>query len=191
MDAASEVLSEIGLPLMTPSKLELKTGGDFQSEGRFHRITRWTLPASVQHMVLYPISFSTLSRTELEEKKPYHIDPSLCLFILVPSEPSVYASILRMMLRYPRYGSTRTILASDLSELIGYHLMDLQGGFVDPYDDAQWEILEVDRRIRDAIATVRRWNEDSVWREGEEWIGDALVKVVSGAGKIEDLPCKS
>jgi hypothetical protein len=97
------------------------------------------------------------------------------------------------MLSYPRYCSTRTNLESDLSELIGYHLLGLESGYVDSDDDTLWEGLKIDQRITDAVLLVRQWGWDQEWREGEEWIGDALAAVVNGSGgnDIENLPHKS
>jgi hypothetical protein len=42
------------------------------------------------------------------------------------------------------------LLESDLSELIGYHLLGLDG-FVDPFDEEICASLEVDRRVADAV----------------------------------------
>lgn len=126
----------------------------------------------------------------MEEKPPHHITPSSCQSILVPSPPAVYASILRMMRHYPRFCGTRYILQSDLSELIGYHLLGLEG-YLDPFDDEKWVSLEMDRRLADAVLWVRTWGADGLWREDEEWIGEALAAVVGRTAKIEDLPCKT
>lgn len=97
------------------------------------------------------------------------------------------------MLSYPRYCSTRTNLESDLSELVGYHLLGLKSGFVDPDDDTLWEGLKIDQRIADAVLLVRQWSWDQEWREDEEWIGDALAAVVNGSGgnDIGNFPYKS
>lgn len=78
-----------------------------------------------------------------------------------------------------------------MSELIGYHLLGLENGYVDPDDDESWDGLEISRRISDAVLTVRQW--DREWRQGEEWIGDALAGVIdaSGGNDIEYLPYKS
>jgi hypothetical protein len=46
---------------------------------------------------------------------------------------------------------------SDLSELIGYNLYDLQDGFINLRDDELWDELEVDRRIDDAVQIVKGW----------------------------------
>lgn len=94
------------------------------------------------------------------------------------------------MRHYPRFCGTRYILQSDLSELIGYHLLGLEG-YVDPFDDEKWVSLEMDRRLADAVLWVRTWGADGLWREDEEWIGEALAAVVGRTAKIEDLPCKT
>ncbi|KDR77351.1 hypothetical protein GALMADRAFT_139336 [Galerina marginata CBS 339.88] len=190
LEGASSILARLGLPLSSPSKVILKATGDFAAQGRYHRITQTTLSSGVQHLVLYPLSFSTLSFSEVTLEAPFHIQPSVrCTKIYVPPPPVLYASIIRMMLRYPRYCSTRTGLQSDLSELVDYHLLCLEGGYVDSEDDELWEDLQIEQRISDAVFKVLHWDQE--WREGEEWIGDALAAVVRGTVDIDDLPDNS
>lgn len=159
----------------------MKTEGDFQANGRFHRITTWTAPASVQHIVLYPFSFSHLDLSG-DASQPFQT--CSCASILVPPITSVYASILRLMTKYPPHCSTMTVLRSDLSELIGYHLLQLEGGYVDSEDDEEWNEKEIDNRLWEASRTVRSLK----WEDGEEWMGDALSAIVTGRGTIENLP---
>ena len=45
------------------------------------------------------------------------------------------------MSSYLRYCSTRTNLESDLSELIGYYLLGLENGYVDPDDDGALKVV--------------------------------------------------
>jgi hypothetical protein len=92
------------------------------------------------------------------------------------------------MLAYPRFCPTRTVLQSNLSELIGYNLYDLQVGYVGIDDEELCTALEVDRRVDDALRIVQGWGCDLAWREGEEWMGDALAAVVKGWGQIKFLP---
>ena len=194
MEAASDILTDLGLPLQPTSTFRTRCDGDFHAKGRFHRITHSTRESSVQHFVLYPLSFSSLAWSEVTKQAPYHIRPSVrCPNIFVPRPSAIYASLIRIMLNYPRYCSTRTNLESDLSELIGYHFLGLENGYVDSDDDALWEGLEIEQRITDAVLLVRQWSWDREWREDEEWIGDVLAAVVNGSGgnDIENLPYKS
>ena len=92
------------------------------------------------------------------------------------------------MTKYPQYCATRTVLASDLSELVSYDFLNLQGGYIDPGDDALWKELDIDGRIERAVALVHQWSLDGEWREGEEWIGEALVGVIDGSVDISCLP---
>ncbi|KAF8964812.1 hypothetical protein BDZ97DRAFT_1814611 [Flammula alnicola] len=189
LEGASDILSSLGLPLTPPSTFLLRYEGDFRSTGRFHRVTPETEPFMVQHLVLYPLSFSSLAQSELTEETPFHLTSSYrCSKILVPRPSAVYASLIRMMLNYPRQCSTRTHLESDLSELIGYNLLDLSGGYVDPDDNQLWEDLQVNSRIERAVSLIQQWSCDREWREGEEWIADALIAVVRGSVDIGDLP---
>lgn len=189
LEDASAILSAMGLPIAAPSRLLLRTEGDFQAKGRFHRITRSTSVSSVQHLVLYPLSFSTLLPSELDERAPFHTpSPSTRgSSIYVPSRPALYASIIRLMVQYDSYDPTIKVLQSDLSELIGYDLLRLDG-YVDPNDDVEWELKNVDKRLAEAAEQVLDW--EYVWRKGEEWIRDALSAIVAGTGCIEYLPHK-
>jgi hypothetical protein len=123
-------------------------------------MTKSTVLGAVRYSILFPLSFSSFSATELTSissstylSSQHHSTST----ILVPCPPPVYASILRMMLSYPRYCPTRRVLMSDLSELIGYNLYDLQDGFINLCDDKLWDELEVDRRIDDAVQIVKGW----------------------------------
>ena len=168
------------------------TEGDFQAKARFHRITLCTSPSFVQHLALYPQSFSTLDDSELEEKLPSHhsTTSSLCKSIRVPSRPAIYASIIRLLLSYPAYCATTTVLRSDLSELIGYDLLGLEDGYLDPNGVQALVAVGLEQRLAAATKVVLQWGTNGVWRPGEEWIGDVLGAVVAGAGCIEYLPCK-
>jgi len=66
------------------------------------------------------------------------------------------------------------VLDSDLSELIGYHLLGLEDGYVDLNDDELWEKLQINDRIQRAVITIHGWS----WRPGEEWFADALCPIV-------------
>lgn len=193
LDQASDILSSIGLPVSLPSRLLLKTEGDFQAKARFHRITPWTSPSSVQHLALYPQSFSTLDESELEEKPPFHLPTTSarCKSIRVPSRPAVYSSIIRSMLNYPGHCATTTVLQSDLSELIGYDLLGIEDGYLDPNDEEALAAMGLDQRLAHGAQIILQWGDDGVWRQGEDWIGDALRAVVAGTGSIEYLPCKA
>jgi hypothetical protein len=191
LNLASVILSSMGLLLSPPSTLLLRTEGDFQAKARFYRITLTTSPSFVQHLALYPQSFSTLDDFELEEKPPHRFTSSWCKSIHVPSRPAVYASIIRLLLSYPKNCATTKVLRSNLSELIGYDLLGLEDGYLDTNDDEAVVAIGLEQRLADATQAVLQWGTDCVWRSGEEWIGDALDTVVAGTGSIEYLPCKS
>jgi len=92
-----------------------------------------------------------------------------------------------MMLRYPRSSPTRRKLDSELSELIGYNLYGLEDGFVDTNNEEPCAALRLDERIADAVALVRRWGLEGCWREGEDWIVEALAAIVGGTEKMDHL----
>ncbi|KAJ7702530.1 hypothetical protein B0H16DRAFT_1347589, partial [Mycena metata] len=141
---ASHVLTNLGLPFAPPTKFEISVSGDFAARGHSHRITQYLDSFRLQHLVIYPQSFATLADSELEEGPPSHLLSPGCAPVLVPTAPAVYASILRMMLQYDEFHPTMSILQSQLSELIGYHLLGLSDGFIDIHDDQEWERWDVD-----------------------------------------------
>ena len=94
--------------------------------------------------------------------------------------------MLRAMTRYPRYCPTRTVLQSDLGELIlyfflGYTLHDMPKG-----EEEEWHLEDEDRRMAAASRIVKQWCADEEWRQGEEWMGDVLAAVVVGSNRALD-----
>jgi hypothetical protein len=162
---------------------------DFHLKGKFHRITVGTESWDLQQIALYPLSFSTLSMSELTEEPPMHPSPSLrCPKILVPRPSVVYASLIRLTSQYSPSDLMWINLLSEISQLIGYHLYELSGGFVDGNDDKLWEELEVDKRLEKAYFIVISWGCDGEWRKGEEWIGDVLAANTRGTANLRYLP---
>ncbi|KAI0648911.1 hypothetical protein C8Q79DRAFT_887884, partial [Trametes meyenii] len=191
------VAHDVGLPLSLPPSLLLNTGGDFYAKARLYRLTRYTSVAQAQHLALYPASIASFAPTDLTLwPRLTSLSHPLCAKLLVPSQPAVYASILRMMRKYTRFAPTRVMLESDLSELVGYNLYGLQDGYVDTDDDELCEELEVDRRVEDAVRTVQEWRATNQLPDGSDgdsdgdggWLANALVDIVSGKRTVEDVP---
>ncbi|KAI9061127.1 hypothetical protein FKP32DRAFT_1576640 [Trametes sanguinea] len=191
LDLAHKVLREDqGLPRSIPPPLLLKTGGDFYAKASMYRVTRYTSVALAQHLVLYPASIASYAPTELELKSRLtSLSCPLCETILVPKPPAVYASILRMMRSYTRYAPTRITLESQLSELIGYHLYGLEGGYIDTDDEDQCEECEVDQRVEEATRIVEEWRATGQLRDEDGWVADTLADIVRGKRTVEDVPC--
>jgi len=184
---ACNILESIGLPSSPPSDLALESQGDLYARGRFYRITRSTQPFSINCIALYPFSLPAFSRSELSEQRPFHLSPSRCSSILVPRPSAVCAFIIRTMAKYPQYCQTRRVLDNELGELVlyfflGYTLHNLPKG-----EEEAWQLEDEDRRIAAASNIVKQWCLDREWRQGEEWIGDALASFVTG-GDIPSLP---
>ncbi|KAF8901179.1 hypothetical protein CPB84DRAFT_1815254 [Gymnopilus junonius] len=185
LDKASDIVAKLNLPLSPPHDLLVKSSGDFYSKGRLHRLTRSTTLESVQYLHLFPASFPAYLSSELVKDTSQSPDYTL----LVPRASAVYASILRLLASHPRKNPRiRNRLLSDLEMLIHYNLMDLQGGFVDSDDDEQWDTLQMDSRIETAVATVQAWGLNGEWREGEDWMQDALIAVIKGTASMDNLP---
>lgn len=169
LESASACLSNLGLPLMPLSDFRINVDGDFHLKGKFHRITVGTESWDLQQIALYPLSFSTLSMSELTEEPPMRLYPSQrCPKILIPRPSAVYASFIRLASQYIPSHPMWINLLSEISQLIGYHLYELSQGFVDIDDDKVWEELEMDKRLEKAYLIVIGWGCDGEWRKGEE-----------------------
>ena len=92
------------------------------------------------------------------------------------------------MQRYARFDPVRINLQSDLSQLIDYNLYGLDCGYVDIDDEELCEELEIDRRVEEATRLVEEWRQTKTFSDAEGWVGDALLKVVSGQWSVEDIP---
>jgi hypothetical protein len=103
----------------------------------------------------------------------------------VPKPPAVYSCLLRLLVRTPRKDPTRTVLKSDLSLLVMYHLYKLSG-YVDESDEDLSP--EEDPVIQDSLRQVRQWTRNGEWREDEEWMADALGAIIEGRGDYDYLP---
>ena len=185
---ASQILTQLGLPRTPHSKLKTRVEGDYHTKGLYHRISKSTSPAFTQHIVLYPASFFILdlSRCRLSDSvisfgQEKHLQ---CTQYLVPPPQAVYSSLIRMMQRYPSWGATRTCLNSELQELIDYHLLQVESGYVDRDDDELVQSLDLDGRTARALEDVHSW----AWADDERWIPDALSAILLGSGSIEYLP---
>jgi hypothetical protein len=182
----SQILEGLGLP-RSPPPTHL---GDYTTKTICHRITATQSPAFARYIVLIPSSFGDLNLSEASES-PSEFQtrsPPRCLFIPVPPPPVVYASLMRAMTRYQPRSQTWVALASDLQQLIDYHLLGEHDGYVDPADTAAHDTREVQGQRARAVAVVHDWIFAHAWRPGEEWIGDALVGIMLGQADIEHLP---
>lgn len=187
LEKASGVVSDLGLSRSQPPRILAMTSGDLYTLGHLHRLTRSTLMSTVQFLHLFPASFASFTPSELYPA-PNHTFSSLP--ILIPQAPALYSSLVRIMSRYPRNSPARKTLAAQLEMFINYHLLGfrLEDGYVDMDDEELCKELDVDGRIAAAIALVHGWSCDGEWREGEEWMGDALIALLSGKGDIALLP---
>lgn len=173
---ASDLLEHMGLPLQTPSKFSLLTGGDMQAKGRSHFIRQSKITAFDHHLVVYPLSFAAFRSCELSEQPARYSELHRCSHILVPRPAAVYASLMRMMLRYPTNSTTWTILRGEVADLNLYHLLGYTLETVSDEEDEKDE----NKRVDAAVETVRGWSARREWADGEEWIGSELCGLLCG-----------
>ncbi|KAI0035182.1 hypothetical protein K488DRAFT_43794 [Vararia minispora EC-137] len=182
LEEASEILTSMHLPLTAPRPLLLLTEGDLYRSGYHHRITNKLDDASIRCIRLVPASLPAFAQDELE---PITVDG---VPVYVPRTSAVYASITRLMKKYRRSGPERRRLASDLELLVNYNLL---GVYRAPTDEDDSEEFDMERQVAEAESTIRGWGEAGEWREGEEWVEDALVRIVRDEMCIDDLPSRS
>ena len=178
----------MGLPLVSPPSLLAKTEGELVTKARLHRLTCAPVFGDAQYLHLLPLSIADFHPSELVEER----HPSYSL--LVPRQSAVYACIMRIMAAYPRGTSSTGIrgsLGSELELLVNYNLLELPLGYRTPDgdDDEAWQELDIDGRVDKAVCVLRNWGVEGEWREGEEWMQDALIAILRGFGaSIEYLP---
>ena len=91
-----------------------------------------------------------------------------------------------MAAREHRGSDLRRILILDLTKALTYGLFDMtyEGDYMEFKADDEPE-TEAERLERErAVNEIKRWS----WRDDESWIGNALVTIVAGQAKYEDLP---
>ncbi len=159
------------LPFTQPPSLLLKQEDNLISKGFLHRLTRKTTPGSVQYLHLLFLSFAGFQPSEWTEhhQKAY--------IIRMPWPSAVYAALFRMLTSYRRKDRVRSSLIAELELLVNYHLLGLSLGYRVPEDDEGWDESDMDVREEKVVCMVRNWTADGEWRDGEEWMGDALVLV--------------
>jgi len=148
-----------------------------RAKGHFYRIKQSaTMPVLDQHLVLYPLSFAAFRPCEISEQPAQYSNLRRCSRILVPRPSAVYASLMRMMLRYPTNSTTWSVLRADMSQLVLYHLLGYTLETISDDEDEEDE----NRRIDAAVEVVREWGMRKEWGEGEEWMEDAMSRLVCG-----------
>ena len=187
MDKACKELADLGLLSAPDFKLLNKTEGEFELKASFFELNEPATLGQTQRLALYPSSFCSFFDNELTtEQRQYTVSREST--ILVPKPSAVYASMIRMMATYPEYCVERTILCSDLSELINHHLYGLDEDTLDTEEEDFDEKYEMSRRLSDADSVVRTWTGGNEWRPEEEWIGDVMDALVRGCAIYEALP---
>ncbi|EPQ55148.1 hypothetical protein GLOTRDRAFT_121418 [Gloeophyllum trabeum ATCC 11539] len=180
LEALSAMLTQMTLPVATLPNSVVSTEGDFLRRGRLHRVTRATDCFGMQCLHLMPAPLPGYTEDDLE---PAPLDGT-SLTMYVPRPSAVYAGILRMMLKYPRWCAEQYKLQADLELLVYYNMLGpekMSAGY-------ELEEREMDRRGMEAAEPVRGWGREGQWREGEEWMEDALVGIVTGEKDITSLP---
>ena len=101
--------------------------------------------------------------------------------------PAVCAAFVRMVARERQGSQLRFRLIADLCNVLTYSLFDMsyEGDYMEfPPDDQPLTEKEISE-ITKAVSEIRGW----ILRKDDEWIKDALVKIVSGEARYADLPC--
>ena len=193
LDKACSELTEMGMSRLTRetvpgSSLFYRTEGDFESKGRFFQLNETVDVGQIQRLALYPSSFCPFLESELTSESRQNVVADSKSSILVPKPSAVYASMLRVMAVYPEYCVERTVLCSELSELINHHLYGLDESTLDTEEEDFDNKYNMERRVMDAERTVRAWARNKEWRLEEDWIGEVMEDLVGGCAIYEALP---
>jgi len=154
-----------------------------QAKGRFYCIKQSEMAFLNRYIALYPLSFSTLYPFEHSETSSQYSESDHSSHILVPRPSAVYASLIRMMHRYRTPLSTSSVLLSDLSELVIYHLLGYNLETLSYEDNGSDTDDDDTGRLDTAISTIQEWTSRKEWAEGEEWMEIALSAYVR-VGKL-------
>lgn len=57
-----------------------------------------------------------------------------------------------------------------------------------PGEEDDYDEVEVQGRVEAAAERIRGWGRAGEWREGEQWMEDALIGLVKGDKDMGDLP---
>lgn len=139
-----------------------------------------------RRLILLPLSWTGLNSDGLSPIPMTRDAPPSPGNVLTVSRAATCAAFVRMAAREHRGSHVRRKLISDLSKVLTYSLFDMtyEGDYMEFKADDEPE-TEAERLERErAVDEINRWR----WRDDESWIGDALVAIVAGKGKYEDLP---
>jgi len=137
-------------------------------------------------LILLPLSWTDLTPDELypipttDDALPSPYD------ILTVSRAATCAAYVRMVAREGRGSDLRCTLIEDLSKVLISGLFDItyEGDYMELKSDDEPE-TDVEKLERErAVDEVKLWG----WRKDETWIGDALVALVAGKARYDDLP---
>jgi hypothetical protein len=185
-ESACAIIKSLGYSTVEPTNIERFTRGELDTKGRHFLIT---IDCNMRRkLILVPFSFSTLRKYELrlvESQRTFFPSP---FPVLSPRPEAIYAALIRLIGSYPPYGPERATFLSDLSQLVDYHLLDIQDGYANISDPQVWADMHMDERNAAAVEKIRSWR----WRVGEEWMGPFLEGyVLNKKGfTLDDLPCR-
>lgn len=139
-----------------------------------------------RRLVLLPFSWAGITRHDLAPLT--HSDTGLPCTVWTVPFPAACASFLRIATHERDNNSViRMLYLGHVANVVAYQLFDMsyEGAYMElPSDDEPLsgkEVLEMER----AVEQIRGWT----WRSEEEWMGEALVQVVTGKVPYRDLPC--
>ncbi|UKZ75825.1 hypothetical protein TrVFT333_003519 [Trichoderma virens FT-333] len=142
-----------------------------------------------RRLVLLPLSWSGLNFHELKPAELQYSGKSDHTYNIwtVPLAAACTA-IVRLICDEARTSSLRRRLKADLANLLGYNFYDTsyEGDYEEIIGNevplSESELLE----IENAVTEIKSWE----MRDGEEWIRENLLKLVSGTMTEDQLPWK-
>lgn len=142
-----------------------------------------------QWLVLLPLSWPELHLNDLElQEAQYSWLPGHAWYIWTVPLAEACTAWVRIICAETRTSSLRERLITDLINLLSYNL------YSSSREEGYWQILDNDvplseselLEVESAVATINSWE----MRDGEEWIKENLIKIVSCTMVANQLPWK-
>ncbi|KAL7818455.1 hypothetical protein V8C26DRAFT_43074 [Trichoderma gracile] len=190
---ACQVAASLGYYPETTESLRLGYPSEYSGLGVRYNIddeTKKTLGhETFRRLVFLPLSWSGLDFHELELIEiRYSSMPGHTFKIWTVPLAAACTALVRLICAEPRSSSLRDGLQAHLANLLAYNFFDTsyEGDYEEVIGNevplSESELVEIDN----AVAKIKSWE----MRDGEEWIRENLIKLVSCAMTGDQLPWK-
>lgn len=181
LQSASDLLAEHGFPYVPENRGLVRTYGDFEDKGRYHRSVKDS-PKRKILLQLLPLSITGVSLDDLRcAPSNKHPGPTIYRLPL----PQHCLSLIRCIASYPPESDSRNKPTFELAQLVAFAIFEYQYYFKD-WDQPEESEEEYREKVQIALKKVRSWNlpeGTTCWRE-------LLETLVEGNLQPDDIPYK-